>query len=335
MVTHDPAAPARAALEAALADTAPLDTPLPTGAGGWGMAGDTLTFLARLVPRFKPRHMMEFGGGLSTRLLAGIAATMPQCVLSSIDHDPEFGGLAYDKLRDEPAHMRRVRPQIAPLVARDCGGKMLPQYRIQARKLASRRPADLIIVDGPPVLLGGREGALFQAMDYARPGSIILLDDAARESEVVALRQWGEIMREAVEVRQLPGFCKGLTAVIVREPVPREELWPRRLECSARDLREFDFGGARVLVAGENWWREAVAGCIESIPFTEHDGHYYGPPADGASAVAELKRQRESGSAFLIVGAAFSWWLDFYPELREHLRTRVVLENDRLSVFSL
>jgi glycosyltransferase involved in cell wall biosynthesis len=47
-------------------------------------------------------------------------------------------------------------------------------------------------------------------------------------------------------------------------------------------------------------------------------GHY---PADGASAVAHLEAVRRGGAEFLVIPGVASWWLDHYPEFRQHLES--------------
>jgi hypothetical protein len=48
----------------------------------------------------------------------------------------------------------------------------------------------LVLIDGPPSLLGGREGTLYLVMEFARPGTLVLLDDASRAQEQSALARW-------------------------------------------------------------------------------------------------------------------------------------------------
>ena len=96
----------------------------PPAEAGWTMAPDALRFLSSLVKHLQPRHVLEFGSGLSTRVLA---RACPRAAISSVDHDPEFAA--------------RKTAQIAPLVARDCGGKILPVYYLDAKRFASRASA--------------------------------------------------------------------------------------------------------------------------------------------------------------------------------------------------
>jgi hypothetical protein len=91
-----------------------------------------------------------------------------------------------------------------------------------------------------------------------------------------------------------------------------------------------------VLLDQNEWGHEPLAGRTW-LPFTEREGVYWGPPADDASAIAELQRQRQAGSSYLVVGWPAFWWLDYYRDFHQHLRDhhRCLLENDDLIVFAL
>jgi predicted O-methyltransferase YrrM len=209
------------AIRAALSDAEAVDLSWvqpPPQDNAWTMAPDALRFLVSLVAHLRPQHILEFGSGLSTWVLARACAdSQPSCCITSVDHDPEFGRKAErDLASDETAIM--VGFQIAPLVARHWKGKLLPVYLLGRWDLVSQTPPDLILIDGPPALLGGREGVLYQALEFARPGTIILVDDAKREGELAALANWQANLGGTIEVSLLPGFVKGLAAIIVRDP---------------------------------------------------------------------------------------------------------------------
>jgi len=82
---------------------------------------------------------------------------------------------------------------------------------------------------------------------------------------------------------------------------------------------------------------EAVSGRV-SIPFLEHNGAYYGRPADDAAAIRELERVRaEQTPDFLVVVWLGFWWLEYYTGFAAHLRTsyRCVVENERIVIYDL
>jgi len=197
---------------------------------GWTLALDALRFITSVVRHFKPKHVLEFGSGLSTQVLARAAADLEnECGISSVDHDPEFGAAAAQSCLSHTGKTCHVAFQTAHLVARAYGGKFVPAYFIKPEQFASKMPVDLVLIDGPPAVLGGREGTLYQAMDYMKPGALALLDDSGRREERAALANWQDILGSAIEVIELPGFTKGMAAIIVHEPVRGTELWAHRL----------------------------------------------------------------------------------------------------------
>ena len=216
----DRAARATAALEDALqtaqtVDLSWLDRPLT--ADGWELAPDTLRLLDALVVRLRPRHVIEFGSGISTLVLARAAARAGGCLVSTLDHDPRFVRASAEQLEDAEGR-ELVALQLAPLVARSRAGALGPEYLLDPACLASTLPADLVLIDGPPAALGGRTGMLYQALDHAQSGSIVLLDDAGRPSEQAALDAWHERLGDAIRIHRLAGFAKGLAAVVVAAP---------------------------------------------------------------------------------------------------------------------
>src|SRR5258706_6271069 len=63
----------------------------PPTADGWTLAPDALRFVSLMVRKLRPQHILELGSGLSTRLLAREAAALGDgCVVSSVDHDPQY-----------------------------------------------------------------------------------------------------------------------------------------------------------------------------------------------------------------------------------------------------
>jgi hypothetical protein len=51
----------------------------------------------------------------------------------------------------------------------------------------------------------------------------------------------------------------------------------------------------------------------------QYAGHH---PPDGGWAVDHLEALRAAGGAYLVLPATYYWWLEHYPELERHLRTR-------------
>lgn len=92
-------------------------------------------------------------------------------------------------------------------------------------------------------------------------------------------------------------------------------------------------GSPFVLIDDATLGLEELAG-RPAIPCLERDGEYAGAPEHGEQAVAELERQ---GASWVVVAWPSFWWLDEYPELAHHLRSRWrrVIDTDAAIVFEL
>jgi hypothetical protein len=177
----------------------------------WALGSDALRFTTRLVELAAPGNVLELGSGRSTRLLARLARSVrPAPRITTLENDPEVVRRTKASLRSD-----RTRPAVdlryAPVVVRRCEGRQVPVYHLD-RPVP---PPEIVLVDGPPKPLGGREGALYQAVGLAVPGALILLDDADRDSEVEALANVRRAFGDRVLVRRLDGFPKGLAMIEV------------------------------------------------------------------------------------------------------------------------
>jgi predicted O-methyltransferase YrrM len=330
----------RSALEAALADRTRVDisaASLPAQ-NEWALPVDEQRFLANLVTHLKPQHILEFGSGTSTDVLARASAQLDTpCCITSVEHDPDFRRSTVRGLADQRKPGCRIALQFAPLVLRECGGKLLPVYRLRPHRFASRRPADLVLIDGPPAALGGREGTLYQVVDFARSGTLVLIDDANRAEERAVISRWQDNLGEAIEMRLLPEFAHGMAAILLRERIATSELWNHRLRLCKQNLGALIPAEDAFILVDQNLGSDEFGRNGHAIPFLERDGHYFGPPPDDATAIREVERLRDSRATFIaFVWPAF-WWLQHYSEFHRHLRSsyRCVLENDRLVVFAL
>src|SRR5215212_3704759 len=110
----------RAVREAPAVDLSWIAQPLVVD--GWAAAPDLLQLLFALVRVARPRHVVEFGSGVSTLVLARAAACCGDCVVSSFDHDPKFAH-ATTELLASGANAHLVTVQCAPLVARVRAGE--------------------------------------------------------------------------------------------------------------------------------------------------------------------------------------------------------------------
>ncbi len=329
-----PGALAEALRRQADVDLGQVEFPLQTNA--WTLDRLTLRFLVSLLRVLRPKRILEFGSGLSTRVLAWACADAGLgAELVSIDHDPHF-------VRSTRGNLSRHRNKCAvslyhaPLVLRPCLDRLLPMYDLQPGLVRATFQADLVLIDGPPLALGGRAGTLFQAMDLVRAGAVILLDDAARQAERQALALWRETFGEAIESFDLEGFPKGLSAICVREPVPIRKLAEHTAHLAARELQPLLAGvNSCILVDNGLCSLEQLVPDRPVFRFGEQNGVLTGPPADSSAALLEWQRLELGPTDLLIFAWPAFWWFDCYPGFLKAIgmHYKNVLETPRVRVF--
>jgi predicted O-methyltransferase YrrM len=329
---------AHRALDQALAASAKvdLDAAVIAGRSDWSLDEDALRFCIALVEGLRPRRIVEFGSGISSLALTSACAPMgDDWRMWSIEHDPAFLELSR-RLLGAAGLERRVDFVLAPLVLRWIAGEERPVYHLPPETEVWEK-ADLIVIDGPPSALGGRGGVLYQAMSFARAGTVVLLDDADRDQERAALADWTLRFGDAIEVRALPGFARGLAAIVVNTPVPGGEL-DRRETCEMEELleRTLPAGSTCVMIDDRRLDPAAVAGRTV-LRFFERDGEYWGKPAGDDEAILEIERQRRGGATLLAIAGWSAWWLDHYSGFARHVTAqfRCLRRDDRLILFEL
>jgi hypothetical protein len=268
-----------------------------------------------LVHQLRPKHILEFGSGVSTKLLLRAAQDLGTCFVSSVDHDPDF--IANFPMQGGSQRQACLSVQLAPLVSRKFGEQFLPVYRLDSSKFAISDPVDLCIVDGPPASLGGRPGTLYQLMEYCRPGTCLLLDDANRPDEKNALAGWASVLGDAIEIRTIEGFAKGLGAVIIREIVKPGEIWDHMMKRAVRDLNSAVSSGSR-----------ALTNFVVEREFSF-------PPASGDDVINAIRRHVLHGVDVVVFGWPAFWWFEHFKELAPflHSQARTVVKNDRIAVY--
>jgi hypothetical protein len=226
--------------------------------------------------------------------------------------------------------------QVAPLVVRTCGYDSAPVYRLDRARFASDREADLIVIDGPPGVLGGRRGMLHQALDFAAADAVVVLDDADRSSERAALDEWSEQFGSAIRIERLAGFERGLAVIHVRRPVRQEEFHQLQASHVGQVIRGLQLR-APCGLADEEQIRALIAPPLELRPFPEHGGQFAGVPATSAEAIEGLQHLVAQGGTHLAIAWPASWWLDHYVEFARFLSThsRCVHRDRRVAIFDL
>ena len=204
---------------AAAADEA-LANPASASDDGWALPADAVAFLEQVVGRLSPPRILEFGSGVSTCALArSVATSTPSSRIVSLDHDPDV--VAQTNASLEAAGLGEYASvHLAPLVLRRSrlDNRLLTTYRVPDA-LLDQHGANLAVVDGPPDLMGGREGSVLLALASTRAGGMVVLDDAAREREASVIDAIEKLFGEHVDVHRDLRFERGLACLLVRRSV--------------------------------------------------------------------------------------------------------------------
>jgi glycosyltransferase involved in cell wall biosynthesis len=113
--------------------------------------------------------------------------------------------------------------------------------------------------------------------------------------------------------------------------------WWGRIDRLRAELSRVVPGGEQLTLIDQDEVRNDLKDDWSVRSFPEHDGEYWGPPADDAEALAELERHRREGAHYLAVAWPAFWWLLHYSGLREHLSDKCqrLVDSDVLIVFDL
>ena len=149
--------------------------------------------------------ILECGSGLTTILLGWLAGRRG-IETWSLEHMPEWHAQIARTLRRY--RVPKAHVCLAPL--RDYGDFWWYDPPLERMPETFK----LIVCDGPPgTTPGNRYGLLPVLGERLHPGSLILLDDADRPSEVEVLRRWSAEAKMHIELRDVP---KGNFALVTR-----------------------------------------------------------------------------------------------------------------------
>ena len=133
-----------------------------------------------------------------------------------------------------------------------------------------------------------------------------------------------------------------LLAVIVKKGVPAPDLGrPKpgglvQYQSARAWIEKLVPATAAMILVDEEQMRHLL-NPRQVFPFLEHDGQYWGPPADGKAAIDELERLRSMGAQYVAFISSTFWWLQHYVQFAEYLRQRYrcVAENADVVIFDL
>jgi|GEM_PF-3061649 len=172
-----------------------LSEVLSDNLSGWALSPATLAYLSHFVEKHKPRCILEFGSGVSTKLFAVYAREMSQqnqpVTVCSLEHDRDWLRQTQEQLRISGL-LDFVSLFEAQLATQQFVGKSILTYEIPqtcVEMLGSTAGVELLLIDGPPRRVG-RSGCLPVAVPLLADNATILLDDAFRPEELDAMATW-------------------------------------------------------------------------------------------------------------------------------------------------
>ena len=154
----------------------------------WNLDIATLNWVSNYIIENRVRYILEFGSGLSTLAWAILcqehgAKSGSSPHILSIEQDAEWAVWTQQTLKNlKLDHLAEVLH--CPLKNREADGKLYLAYDWSAVRLKSGWQSDLIFVDGPAAGDLSRALAVIDALSYAKPGCVVLMDDALRHDEI-------------------------------------------------------------------------------------------------------------------------------------------------------
>ena len=153
----------------------------------WSISSGLTELLSDIVIKNNITNVLEFGAGRSSLVIAKALLASKTGKLTSVEQNAEW---CYDiwlqvrEMTDVDAELVISSPAI-------CISKKGIYYSYTSAKSAiSRRgPFEMVFIDAPQGYYG-RIGTLHLAYPYLKPGAIIVLDDAGRGGEQLAVYRW-------------------------------------------------------------------------------------------------------------------------------------------------
>lgn len=187
---------------------------------GWAGSPDFLLKLVELVVHESPKYIIEFGSGVSTIVLGAAMKKFSQGKIESFDHDEVFTKKTIRLL--EVNNLQDIaNTNYSPLMLYNMDEGNWNWYnKLQIDKIEPE--IDLIVVDGPPNFI--QEKSRFLALpilfDKLSNKSIIVLDDANRESEKEVVKDWIRFLEKKDVTYSLSSFEyfeKGLNIISINK----------------------------------------------------------------------------------------------------------------------
>ena len=171
--------------------------PLPS-MSRWTAYPDLAKIIVRECMINKPGLVVELGSGISTLITAYVLEQHGEvgAQVISLDHNEEYTQKTKNLIKSNKLESN-AQVIYSPLEPRQIGDKIYNWYSLEG--LTTKMNIDLLLVDGPPVKTNqlARYPALPSLISRLSKDCVIILDDAARQSEQQTVSQW---------MHEFPGF---------------------------------------------------------------------------------------------------------------------------------
>lgn len=175
--------------------------------GGWAADYKLLTTIYRLLNDFRPKAVLEFGMGETTKMLSAYASELePGAVVYTVEHNPEWQAF----FSNDESNLRAINVVNVEMEQKAIKGELANYYVDLLAKLPKNTRFELFIVDGPN---GSPKYSRFNLCEVIQAGLladefVLLLDDAHRPGERDTIAQAEQIMSErAIEFKS--AFIQG------------------------------------------------------------------------------------------------------------------------------
>ncbi len=181
-----------------IVDRPPLNT-------SYALNKRALAWLWHYLQTVRPNCILEMGSGRSTGMFALYVRQMQEQgrkspIVISLEHDESWHRAASQYLQELNGD-RFVRLVLAPIVGRTRSelryGIELPQLSA----LLEGRRIDLLLIDGPPGDVVGRQNTLPFMLPLLADGADVFLDDAYREAEQNLCREWHSRYQDRLQLQ--------------------------------------------------------------------------------------------------------------------------------------
>jgi orotate phosphoribosyltransferase len=204
----------------------------------------------------------------------------------------------------------------------------LEKYRAQTEAWLAQHQIEygkLVMLDLPDRAARVRANAhaAYKAAVYKETGADLFIESDPRQArEIAALSQWSVFCTETGEMLN-----------------PGVDRFAERASKMSEEIEQVVPPGARFILVDDGQLLGSYVRANERIlPFLEHQGVFWGAPADDATAVRELERmRREQAVGFIAFAWPAFWWLEHYAGFARHLRERYhrMTCNERAIIYDL